>query len=240
MADAPVVSVIIPTLNEEQSILACLESAREADERIVVDCGSADQTVQRARTAGATVVMAEQGRGPQMNAGARKARGDVLVFLHADTILPQGGISLLRHVFSDEDVLIRVFRSRFDDDSPVMRLYSFFSRFGSRFTTFGDQCIVVRRSSFERVGGFPNWPLFEDLRFLERMRKGTEIRKLGLEVTTSARKFVRDGRIRRQLRNCWCLLLYWCGVSPQWLAKAYYANTGAGSAVPHPGPSQTT
>jgi len=218
-------SVVIPVLNEESHLRQCLESFRDEGrdvETIVVDGGSGDRTVEVAVTCGARVVTSEPGRGVQQNAGARIATGDILLFLHADTRLPRGAFAILDESFKDEEVMIGSFRSTFDSERFVLGLYSFFSRFESPWTTFGDQCLVMRKSFFTGLGGFPAWPLFEDVRFLELARKRTKIHKFSAAVTTSARIFVSYGPVSGQLRNAWLLILYHLGCSPHRLAEIYY------------------
>lgn len=217
-------SVIIPTLNEEQNIGRCIQAVRRLNphvEIIIADGGSTDQTRQMAKQAEATVFRASRGRGIQCNIGARKATGSILLFLHADTTLPAGAFTLLQDYFADEQVQAGAFRIQFTPGNWFLNGCARFSRFDSVLTTFGDQCIVVRRSFFESLGRFPEWPLFEDVHFLQKARQHTRIIKFPRAVTSSARRFQEGGTVRQLLRNGWLLGQYLTGVSPHKLAEQY-------------------
>ena len=229
-------SVVIPALNEAARIEACLaavlaEAAAAPDlavEVIVATGDSEDETAALARGAGAEVVTGARGRGVQCNAGAARAAGDVLLFLHADTRLPAGAFPLLRRHFQDPGLQAGTFRLGFDEEHWLYDVYTAFSRFDSVLTSFGDQCIVIRRPFFEKIGGFPDWPLFEDVRLLQKTRARTRLRSFPARVTTSARRFAREGVIRQSLRNGWYVLQYLCGASPHDLAARYESrHTGA-------------
>ena len=220
-------SVIIPTLNEAPIIreqVARVLNLDPAVEVIVADGGSEDGTASRAAAAGARVVQGARGRGSQLNAGAAQARGDVLLFLHADTRLPANAFQVLREHFAEEDVQIGTFRLAFDRDHWLFTVYTYFSRFDSVFTTFGDQCIVARRSFFQALGTFPSWPLFEDVALLQKARGRTRVRSFPAAVVTSARRFEREGIVRQSLRNGWYVLQYLRGVSPWELAARYHKD----------------
>lgn len=217
-------SVVIPTLNEEAIVGKQVGHvlALEPDvEVIVADGGSTDATASEAAGAGAVVVQGPRGRGSQLNVGAARATGDVLLFLHADTRLPANAFELLRGRFANEEVQIGTFRLAFDREHWLFALYTFFSGFDSVFTTFGDQCIVVRRSFFEALGGFPEWPLFEDVALLQKARQRTSVCSFPAAVVTSARRFEREGIVRQSLRNAWYVLRYLGGMSPWELAAKY-------------------
>lgn len=217
-------SVVIPTLDEEAMVgkqvghVLALEPGVEV---IVADGGSKDATASRAADAGAVVVHGARGRGSQLNVGAAWATGDVLLFLHADTLLPANAFELLCGCFANDEVQIGTFRLAFDREHWLFTLYTFFSRFDSVFTTFGDQCIVVRRSFFEALGGFPEWPLFEDVALLQRARQRTSVCSFPAAVVSSARRFEREGIVRQSLRNAWYVLRYLWGMSPWELAAKY-------------------
>lgn len=197
-------SVVIPTINEEDNIAACIESVRQkipAVEVVVADGGSTDATRHIASRMGATVVESKKGRGIQCNAGAHASHGDMFIFLHADTELPDDTYFQLERYFLNPNCDAAMFRMQFDHPSRWLTCYSWFTYVDSIFTSFGDQCIIVRRSLFDRVGGFPDWVLFEDLELLRRIRRIKKIKKLPSYVTTSARRFVENGIIRQQLYN---------------------------------------
>lgn len=217
-------SVIIPTFQEEQTLRQCVERVRLIEpetEIIVADGGSKDATIDVAQRANTILCRSPRGRGRQLNAGARCSSGDVLLFLHADTLLPTDSFELLREQFRNEAIQVGTFRLAFDVQHPLLNFYSFCSRFDSIFTRFGDQCIVIRRSFFRQIGGFPDWSLFEDVRFLQRARERTRVHSFPSEVTTSARRFVGHGILRQQVRNGISMLKYLLGVSPERLASQY-------------------
>jgi rSAM/selenodomain-associated transferase 2 len=221
-------SVVIPTLDEASRIAtACHDVLTTAGrdgadvEVIVADGGSTDATVERAAIAGARTVVGPPGRGPQCNAGAALAQGNVLLFLHADTQLPPNSFKLLTAQFAQPAVAAGTFRLSFDEQHWLFSLYTFFSRFDSVFTTFGDQCIVIRRDLFVRLGGFPDWPLFEDVALLQRVRRETRVHSFPAAIVTSARRFRREGVIRQSVRNWLLVMQYLAGVSPADLALKY-------------------
>lgn len=222
-------TVIIPALNEAKFIEETMQRVRELNHTaqiIVADGQSSDATIHLSRKAKAEVVFSRRGRGSQCNTGAAKASGDVLLFLHADTLLPENAFELLTHYFKDENVKIGTFRLAFDADKAMLRFYSAFTRFDSMFTRFGDQCIVIRKSFFIELGGFPDWPLFEDVHLLRIARRQTKIISFPSAAVTSARRFMIQGIIRTQLFNGCLLLLYFLGVSPVLLANWYTSRRG--------------
>lgn len=218
------IAVVIPTLDEAARIEACLAAVtaqREPAEIVVVDGGSADDTVRRAAAMHVRTLPAARGRGAQMNAGARATSGDILLFLHADTLLPPGGLAAVRRALAEPAVVGGTFRLRFDQDSPVLRLYAWCTRFRWRLFHYGDQGIFVRRATFEALGGFREWPIMEDVDFLARLGAAGRTALLPLAITTSARRFARYGVVRQQLLNVVLLALHQLGVPPRWLAWWY-------------------
>lgn len=217
-------SVIIPALNEDKYIRSCIRSIRAADgnvEIIVVDGGSVDGTSEIGLEEGAIVVGSARGRGTQMNRGAERASGEILVFLHADSLVAPDLFDVLREQFVAPKVKIGTCRLQFDVKHPLLQLYASCARIESVFTTFGDQCIVVRRSFFDVIGGFQDWPLFEDVDLLQRARRETRIFSFPTTVVTSARKFIENGIVRQQLRNARFLTLYLVGIAPNRLSAMY-------------------
>jgi rSAM/selenodomain-associated transferase 2 len=223
------ISIIIPTRRIGRHLAPCLDACRRylPDAEIIVVVGTTDEDVfvstdSNETVAGASrVVQARRGRGPQCNAGARLAGGDLLLFLHDDCTLPEHSEALLESAFERDGFDIACFRLRFDDPHWLLRIYAWFSRFDSIFTSFGDQGILIRRGRFHALGGFPDWPLFEDVELLRRARRKAPIRKLGGAVTTSAVRFLRNGILRQQLMNGRLILLYLFGVEPSRLAETY-------------------
>ena len=215
------VSVIIPTLNEEHHVQATLRALAAQPgpmERIVVDGGSTDATVEQAAPL-ATVVEGPKGRGPQMNRGAAAATGDALLFLHADTRLPPDGLRHIRTALSCDAVESGIFRLSFDRASPLLRLYSWCTRLPWIRIAFGDRGLFVQREAFHAVGGFPEWPLFEDLELAARLHQRGTFRFLPHAVTTSARRFETYGALQQQLRNLWTHYLR--GTDPHRLRDLY-------------------
>ena len=215
--------MIIPALNESANIAAAILSARNQDgeiEAIVADGGSSDDTVEIARR-DALVLSTGRGRGLQMNAGAGHAIGDLLLFLHADSLLHPDALAALRRTFTDPAIAGGTFTLKFDSDGFWLRLYSCFTRFKFRYFHYGDQGIFVRRSAFEKLGGFKEIPLMEDLDFLERLRKVGRVTLIDRPVTTSARRFRENGSFRQELLNVSLVCMYICGAKPQTLARWY-------------------
>ena len=190
------ISVIIPALNEEARIATTLASVlpQRPLEVLVVDGGSSDATTAvAAATAGVRVLRAEKGRARQMNAGAAAACGEWLLFLHADTLLPP--LALARIAALPESVLAGAFSHRFSGSDWRLRLISRLDNVRSRLTriAFGDQAMFVRRSLFERLGGFPVCDVMEDVAFGELLRKATTPVLLREEAITDSRKFEQMG-----------------------------------------------
>ncbi len=218
------ISVIIPALNEAENILGSLDSIQRQQgefEIIVVDGCSSDGTADVARRYAKVIQSKERGRAIQMNAGALRACGEVLVFLHADSRLPQNGLSMLRSAFSDPRIIGGTFTLRFDSRKFLLRLIAFFTRFRFRFFHYGDQGIFVRRNIFEELGGFKQLPIMEDISFLQRLRRRGRVTLIQQPVTTSARRFLQNGIIRQQLLDILLVVLYLLGVKAEKLAKLY-------------------
>ena len=203
-------------------------------EAVVCDGGSADGTLDRAARAAPTarLVASPRGRARQMNEGARHATGDVLLFLHADTRLPEGALRAVRSALEDASVAGGCFRTAFDLEGEAepefgpfgravmalwqARLWMRWHRFA-----FGDRALFVRRDVFRAVGGFPEQPIFEDLDLVRRVRERGRFVFLDLEVVTSARRFRRHGAVRQQLRNLGLWAGWNAGVSPRRLKRFY-------------------
>ena len=221
------ISVIVPTLNEGEVIGACIEAVRLAcgndTEIIVVDGGSLDQTIVVAREKGGTVVSAERGRARQMNVGAAMARGNVLLFLHADTCLPTSSGGLVSCVFERADAGWGRFDVRMASDQLLLRLVAALMNVRSRLTGIatGDQAIFVRRDWFEQLGGFPEIPLMEDVAFSRALKRLGPPKCLSARVTTSARRWQSRGVLRTILLMWKIRWLYYWGTSPDRLSQLY-------------------
>jgi rSAM/selenodomain-associated transferase 2 len=222
-------SVIVPTLNEERTIapaLAAIVRGAPGAEIIVVDGDSADATRATASALGARVVEAPRGRARQMNAGARSTAGDVLVFVHADTAVPASFAADIADALTDPAVVGGRFDLALDSAALPYRLIGGLINLRSRLsrTATGDQAIFVRRETFERLRGFPDLELCEDLEFARKLKRAGRVACLRSRVTTSARRWQRDGLVRTVLRMWLIRGLYLCGVAPAHL-KRIYADT---------------
>jgi len=220
-------SVIVPLLNETQELPGLLERLspliRNGSEVIVVDGGSDDGSAEIAERAGFTVVRASRGRARQMNAGASQASGDVLLFLHADTQLPDAAETAIAHGLADSGRVWGRFDVRITGRSPMLRVVGYLMNVRSRLTGIatGDQAMFVARSVFDTVGGFPDQPLMEDVELSSRLLGLSRPVCIARRVTTSGRRWETRG-LWRTIFLMWRLRWgYWRGVSAQRLAEAY-------------------
>ena len=197
--DNPVISIIIPVLNEENYIKKVLEciaqnsSTNQIAEILVVDGGSNDNTLQEASQLGARVISAKKGRAAQMNLGARIATGDILYFLHVDTLPP-------KHF--DRDILkahidgfqVGCFRMRFDSNHPILRFFAWCTRINTQICRGGDQSLFITKYLFKRVNGFDeSYSIYEDNEFVRRIYKVANFKILPNTVKTSARRYRKKG-----------------------------------------------
>lgn len=232
------VSVIVPALNEGAGIAACLESARQGSphELIVVDGGSADDTVEIAKTAGATVLLSRPGRARQMNAGAARASGSVLLFLHADTVLPGGWACQVAAGLGRAGVTAGAFRFGLTEDFPGRRLVEWATNLRCRWfqMPYGDQGLFLRRSVFEELGGYRELPILEDYVLVTALRRRGRIELLPDAIRTSGRRWRRMGFVRTTVLNRLVIAGFRCGVSPARLSS-WYRNpaTGHGGNAAH-------
>jgi rSAM/selenodomain-associated transferase 2 len=222
----PLLSVIIPTLNEEGSIgltLKALARMRGNVEVIVADGDSNDSTTEIARRFGARVVPSDRGRGIQMHSGARVARGEMLLFLHADTLIPLDAAEQITEALtSDAATVGGNFGIRFDGERRAARLMTWlYPKLGKLGLYYGDSGIFVRASVYKQIGGFKEFPIFEDLDFVHRLKRRGSLVHLPVAVITSSRRF--EGRSFLFTFARWSILqgLYWLGVSPRLLCKLY-------------------
>jgi rSAM/selenodomain-associated transferase 2 len=238
-------SVIIPTFNEERKIRACIESARRLNplEIIVADGGSLDNTAKIAEWEGATVICSPKGRGVQMNKGVSLAKGEILLFVHADTIFSDEIFSLFHPVVVSgfQEILKRVqhdkteifdkyiggfFRLKFDDDSLSTRFVEFFANLRARLFSlpYGDQAIFMKKDMFDKIGGFKEYPFLEDIDMAIRIRKFGKLKYIPLKVIASSRRLKKGyplSPIFVSLRNVFIALFFVLGVKPSKLIKLY-------------------
>jgi len=239
------IAVIIPTLNEEQALPGTLACAAGIgfEEILVVDGGSTDQTQEIARdllvrcskfdveslpnteprTSNLRLLTSPAGRAKQMNAGAAASRADALLFLHADTRLPAEARRAIERALDDPACVGGRFDVRFERDAGlawlIARLISLRSRLSGIAT--GDQALFVRRSTFERLGGFADLPIMEDVEFTRRLKRAGRVAPLRARVVTSYRRWERCGALQT-IVLMWALrLLYWLGVHPNRLKNLY-------------------
>eukprot|EP00929_Paragymnodinium_shiwhaense_P000498 TRINITY_DN100735_c0_g1_i1.p1 TRINITY_DN100735_c0_g1~~TRINITY_DN100735_c0_g1_i1.p1 ORF type:complete len:256 (-),score=32.64 TRINITY_DN100735_c0_g1_i1:236-1003(-) len=238
------VSVIIPVLNEEAVLSRTLASVQGALETIVVDGGSVDQSVKIAEAAGAKVLQSGRGRALQMNLGARAAEGEVLLFLHADTLLPPGAIAEIESTLESQTTYGGCFQLRFDTEhcSKALWFWGWCTRcpwLKVPGLVFGDRAIFVRRSTFEKLGGYKEWKLLEDVDFATRLaragsekppgcfaccplgKRQTALAFVDMDVITAGRRLMEKGPVKQQLLNS-CILACWkMGMSPDTMADWY-------------------
>lgn len=222
------VSVVIPTLNEAAHIVQTLTLVQQAGEceLVVVDGGSNDDTFAIAQRHADLAVLAPCGRAKQMNTGAQAATGDVLLFLHADTVLPSNFPALLHHALADATVIGGRFDVRLDAVGWQFRMIETLMNIRSRLSRIstGDQAMFVRREIFLTIGGFPELELMEDIEFSRRLKRLGKIACLREQVKTSARRWRQSG-VFKTIFLMWTLrFAYFLGVPPQRL-KAFYADT---------------
>ena len=216
------VSVVIPVLDDAPGVAAAVTSARTAgaDEIVVIDGGSRDGTRAIATAAGARVLTSAPGRARQMNAGAAAATGDILVFLHADTLLPPRACVLARAALARPGVAAGAFGFAVPTDTRLGRIVDFAGRWRARLTRFphGDQALFVSACTFRDLGGFPDLPTMEDWELVTRLRRLGVVQILHEPAVTSARAWERYGLMRVTALNLAVIAAYRLGVNPRRLA----------------------
>jgi len=215
------ISIIIPAFNEEKTIHATLENLltfHKPDEVIVVDGGSTDNTIALAKE-WTTVIRSEKGRARQMNEGARHATGDIFLFLHADTTLPDRGLEKIKEVINNGKEAGR-FRTQFDEARWPLRFYASYSRF--HLFSYGDQGFFLTRKLFFELGGYREEVPFEDIDFYKRLRQKTNPVILQDPVITSARRFCGVGCLKQKWINLFLVGLYYAGFNVFKLKEKLY------------------
>jgi len=220
------ISIVIPTLDEAARLPATLQAvhALSGVEVLVVDGGSRDATVAVALAHGARVLTAPPGRARQMNAGAAAASGGILLFLHADTVLPAGFVEQARRALAGPQVVAGAFRLGFAGDAaPGLGIVAWGANLRSRWLQlpYGDQAIFLARERFLAVGGFPELPLLEDVALVRNLRRQGRIVLLSQAVTTSDRRWRQRGVVANTLKNLLILMGFFGGVAPRRLAVWY-------------------
>jgi rSAM/selenodomain-associated transferase 2 len=215
-------SVVIPALDAAGSIGTCLAALSEADEIVVADGGSGDDTPGVALSNGARLVRSAPGRGIQLAAGAAEAAGDWLLFLHADTRLAPGWREAADRHIERRPGQAACFRFRLDAREWQARLVEAGVAMRVRLLglPYGDQGLLIPRSLYDEVGGYRALPLMEDVDLVRRIG-GARLERLGVAALTSPRRWRRDGWLRRSARNLLCLACYRSGMSAERVARLY-------------------
>lgn len=224
------VSVIIPVLNEEDSIRACINSARRSYpldqvEIIVADGGSQDRTLSRLPH-DVKVVQAHRGRGTQMNCGADVAEGEIFLFCHADSRLPDSWRSSVITALANPSVSGGAFNRRYEPaQGPILRFLNRSRSFGWWWATHGERCQFMTRAVFEDIGGFPNIPLMEDVELSRELHKRGKIEIVFPRVVTSSRRLLENGILRQGILVQWYCFRYLClGTSAEEIARLYRSS----------------
>ena len=220
-------TIVIPTLNEASHIVANLRALRtvraQGVEVIVADGGSTDRTDMLARPWADAVLTCPRGRAKQMNLGAARARGATFLFLHADTLLPADAMQAIDSALADAQAQWGRFDVQIEGKARLLKVIAEAMNMRSRATGIatGDQALFVRREAFERIGGFPDQPLMEDIEISKRLRKLAKPACLRQRVVTSGRRWERRGVWRTMVLMWWLRGLYWIGMPAERLARMY-------------------
>ncbi|MBU4182874.1 MAG: glycosyl transferase [Burkholderiales bacterium RIFCSPHIGHO2_02_FULL_66_10] len=220
-------SIIVPMLNEAPGLPGLLarltELERQGCEILIVDGGSDDGSVSLAERAGFRVLASQKGRARQMNLGAAQATGDVLLFLHADTLLPEDALTTLRQSMQKTAAVWGRFDVLIDGAHPMLRVIATLMNHRSRWTGIatGDQAIFVTRKAFNAVGGYPDQPLMEDIELSNRLRALARPACIPTPVRTSGRRWESRGVWRTVLLMWRLRWAYWRGTPAEQLAQRY-------------------
>ena len=223
----PTISIIIPVLNEEDHIGDLISyihknsTTENISEILVVDGESDDNTISVARSVGALVLHSEKGRAKQMNLGAKKAKGDILYFLHADTLPPKNFDQHIIYAITNKNEA-GCFQMRFDSDNIILRFFAGFTKYNHKICRGGDQSLFVSTALFKKTNGFnENYMVFEDNEFIGRLYKKTSFKILPFHVKTSARKYRKHGIVKLQYHFGVIHLKNYLGAGPEKLYDYY-------------------
>jgi uncharacterized protein len=224
------ISIIIPAINEADHIANTIESIGPGNKKevIVVDGGSHDDTMSIAKSLGASVITSAPPRARQMNRGADQATGDVLVFLHADTRLPEKFENVIFNSFKQPKMVAGAFELRMDSPTPGLRLIERLANWRSRYLKmpYGDQAIFLSTKLFHELGGFSDIPIMEDFELIRRLQKKGTIILLPVPVFTSARRWQNFGILKTTLINQLVIAAYVMGIAPEVIARWYNRSKG--------------
>lgn len=219
------ISIIIPTLNESKNIQATLSSTQISTniEVIVVDGGSKDNTVDIVESLGVKVITGYQNRARQMNAGAKNATGDILLFLHADTVLPADFDAMIRTALQQPLTVAGAFALRINATQSGLRLVEWGVKLRSKWFNmpYGDQAIFITKDKFNDIGGFPELPIMEDFELIRNLKSLGKITFIPVPVITSPRRWLKKGILQTTLINQIVIIAYFLGVSPQRIRSWY-------------------
>lgn len=219
------ISIIIPVLNEAENLESVINGIPKTEniEMIIVDGGSQDKTVEIAQGLGVKVIVTQRGRSLQMNAGAKIATGEILLFLHGDTQLPTGFEKDVRKIWVNSNIIAGAFQLKIDDFNRGLRIIEKTVFWRSKYLQmpYGDQAIFVKASTFWEVGGFPEQPIMEDFELIRRLNRLGKIEILSSSVITSGRRWQRLGVFKTTLINQFVVIGYYLGISPVKLSQWY-------------------
>ncbi|MDP7078958.1 MAG: TIGR04283 family arsenosugar biosynthesis glycosyltransferase [Candidatus Undinarchaeales archaeon] len=229
------ISIIVPAINEGETINTLVEHVHSLPfdgniELIIVDGDPEGSTISGIKDPDVVTMTTPKGRALQMNAGASRARGRLLLFLHADTRLPDSALKHVHAIMEDGRFVAGCLDTDIDSTNPLVRLNARLGSLRARLTRvpYGDQAFFMERDYFQRIGGFADIPLMEDVELMGRIRRrGEPIVILPDRAVTSARRWEEEGLIYTSLRNSVLLALFHLGVSPTTLAR-YYPDPGHG------------
>ncbi|CAN1210509.1 TIGR04283 family arsenosugar biosynthesis glycosyltransferase [Tumidithrix helvetica PCC 7403] len=223
--NTPSISVVIPALNEAENLPRVLKAVQNSIdvEIILVDGGSSDETIQIAESLGAKAIAGKRGRASQMNLGAEVATGEILLFLHADTILPNGFDRFVRQTLQSPNVVAGAFELGIDGDALGLRWVEWGVKLRSHLCQmpYGDQAIFLKTSLFRRMGGFPELPIMEDFELVRHLKRQGRIAIAPASVLTSSRRWQKLSIVRTTLINQAIIIGYYLGIPPSKLAKWY-------------------
>lgn len=225
LRNSPQISIIIPALNEEKFIAKTIQSVKSGFniEIIVVDGGSSDNTVEIAESEGAKVIKSKPPRSAQMNRGAEESKGEILFFLHGDTIIPSGYELTIRGTFDYPEICAGAFKFKLDEESKSFKIIENLANFRSEFLKmpYGDQGIFLKKKLFQKIGGYPEIPIMEDFELIRKIRRYGDIFTASFPAVTSARRWKEQGILKTALINQLMIIGYYLGVSPDKLRKWY-------------------
>jgi rSAM/selenodomain-associated transferase 2 len=226
----PALSIIIPVLNEEEALGNLLRDVKHCQqtlpfsiECVVADGGSVDNSVEVCRQFGVTVLQAPPGRGQQLSAGAKCSKGEILLFLHADSRLTTEHCTAVLKTVAQNGVMAGGFELKFDDSHPILKFAEWANKIRFRCTNifYGDHGIFTRRDQYEAVGGIPPQALFEDIEFSRRLKRMGKVVMVSPPLVTSSRRFRTGGVVRTYFKMAFLHILHWLRVSPDYLARLY-------------------